>query len=105
MSDFVSEHDINQISSYLVNRRPMADEHLPCPALHLSNQLSVATRVTCTDTLDCFKRTLKASLFSCSLEWASHLCGINGGYSKVYNININMIISDIRQHIFLFVLE
>jgi len=58
---------------------------------HLWNQLPAATRATCTNTPDCFKRALKASLF----PWVGVMLQITaplrnflkGGYSNVYNIN------------------
>jgi len=61
-------------------------------APHLWNQLPAATRATCTDTPDCFKQSMNASLFS----WVGVMLQITaplknflkGGYSNVYNINV-----------------
>jgi len=41
----------------------MASEHFAVSSPQLWNQLTAATRATCTDTPDCFRRPLKASLF------------------------------------------
>jgi len=63
----------------------------------LWNQLPAATRATCTDTPDCFKRALKASLFpwvvGVMLQITEPLRNfLMGGFSKVYRINISVIV-------------